>query len=193
MAANQPAKNPVNGKTCLYFIAGGIPTAPELVAVGRLSKIYGQVLVQRGDVAADTQYGSALIAADAIAGTTIPSAYSTAIANYPDGDKTSYADAKPSDAEAFIIVTGTRSSSFSHTGTLQLILLAAFLDDTSDAVTIADETTAATWASGTTGNMTIGASTGLVTGVLAGTSLITATYTAASGDTQTKTITLTAT
>lgn len=192
---------PINEKVCLYFCAAMIPTATELAAAQRLRYKYGTVTVMNGGAFAisepefgtqgDTS-GDELMPADAIAGTTIPSDYTTAIANYPDGNVTQGAPANP---EALSILPGA-AVSFSHTGTFQLYAVAADISEGNDSVTMTDETAigaTGVWSSGTTGTATIGASTGLVTGVAAGTSLITFTLTRASGTavTATKTITCT--
>ncbi len=62
----------------LYFTAGALPTARELAEIARLETSFRNVQVRRGDNATDASYGSGLEESfDFLAGTNIPSAYST--------------------------------------------------------------------------------------------------------------------
>lgn len=178
LATMTDSNAPLNFKTVLYFTVGNVPTVAELAAAARLKNKYGYVLMRSGLVAAATQYGSVLEAADAIAGTAVPAAYTTAIANYPDGNVTQGAPANP---EALSILS---VATFSHTGTLQMYAVAADIAEGSDTVALTDETAigaTGVWTSGTPGTATIGASTGLLTGVAAGTTLVTFTLTRLNG------------
>jgi hypothetical protein len=183
-------------KTLIFFTASEIPTAPELALIARHQLMYGKVLVRSGSGRHDATYNSRLEHADALAGT-IPAAYKTAsggtavdTTDYPDGDKSLGATSKP---EGIMILPAT--ASFAHTGTLQLRLVKAELDETTDVVTLTDITSGAesAWSSGTPGVATIDADSGLVTGVTAGTTLITATVTYDTDKTMTTTRTVTAT
>lgn len=176
---------PINNKKCLYFCASSTPTVAELAAVSKLRETYGQVIVLSGTVMKDPnthadlpvgQYGDNLYAADAIAGSSgsVPAAYTTAIANYPDGDRSTYANLPGVDPDSLKVVC----NGFAHTVTGQAYAIKADYDASTGAVTLTDVTATNTvWTSGTTGVATIGASTGLVTGVAAGTTILTATYT----------------
>lgn len=165
-------------KTCLFFLAGSVPTSPEQAFIDRLAQKY-TVHVRTGS----PSYGSRLEGADAVAGT-LPAAVSTAIADYPDGDVTPGAVAKP---EAQLILPSA-TPTFAHTGTLQLRAVAAELDETTRAVTLTDRTsgTGIAWGSSDETKATVDAN-GLVTGVAAGSAIITWTYTYATSLTVTAT------
>jgi hypothetical protein len=189
MSALSPVDNntPLNYKTVLYFTASNKATATELLAIARLKNKYGFVRI-RSTLGAS--YGSNLEPAEAVAGT-VPAAYTTAIANYSDGNVTQGAPANP---EALGIFPSAPLT-FVHTGTYQLSAVAADIAEGSDTVTLTDETAigaTGVWTSGTPGVMTVGASTGLLTGVTAGTSLITFTLTRAGGTAVVATKTVTA-
>lgn len=181
-------------KKCLYFTAAALATTLELADVVRLEHRGYVVGVRNGALAAASyKFGTRLEAADAIAciqGGTIPSVFTDAIADYPDGDVTMGVLAKP---EAIKLISPA-SLTFAHTLTKQLVCVKADLaEDETEGVTLTDVTLGSagtTYVSGTPGTCTVSAD-GLLTGVAGGTSLITATHTYASGKTVTASVTVT--
>jgi uncharacterized protein YjdB len=171
-------------KKCIFFTAGAIPTTPEQALIDRLSVHYD---VGVRNTLIDDVYGEKLESADAVAGT-IPAAFTTAIADYPDGDVTPAAVAKP---EAQLIVPATVS--FAHTGTFQLYAVSAELDEAAATVALTNRTsgTGVVWSSSDATKATV--ADGLVTGVAAGSATITWTYTYATGKTVTATRSVTLT
>lgn len=179
-----------NGKIALYFTATAVPTAAELVEVAALESDYREVIVMRGDVPAGLAAGQ-LRPGDALAGT-VPTAYSTAVADYQDGILSVGADDK---AEALLILPSATPSIAANGGTITLRCCLAQRNMTTGAVTLTDVTTTVAWTSGTPSKATVGAATGLVTGANTGTAsvVITATYTYDTDKTQTATRTVTLT
>lgn len=179
-----------NGKTAIYFTAGVNPTAAELVEIAALESDYKRVLVRRGDVPAGLA-ANLLEPGDALAGT-VPTAYSTAVADYQDGILSVGADDK---AEALLILPSATPSIAANGGTINLRCCLAQRNMTTGAVTLTDVTTTVAWVSGTPAKATVGAATGLVTGANTGaaTVVITATYTYDTNKTQsaTRSVTLT--
>lgn len=176
-------------KVMLYFIAGVTPTAGEQVQITAFAHYYN---VKVRTALQSLANSSDLEGADALAGT-IPTAYSDAIADYPDGDLTT--QISPDDVlkpEALLILPAT--ASFAANATLQLRLVKALLNRDTGVVTLTDVTsTTVAWSSATGATCTIGAGTGLCTGVGAGTSVITATFTYDTAKTMTTTRTVTCT
>lgn len=157
----------------LYFCAAHKPTAGEASAIAALEAAGYTVGVRNG--AATSTYGANLETCDGVAGT-VPSAYSGATSFDHTAEGT------------FSLRLLPASGAISGTGTEQLQALKVAADGT-----ITDVTTSCTYVSGTPTHATVGASTGLVTGVAAGTSVITATYTYATAKTMTATKTITVT
>lgn len=175
---------PINQKKVIYFTAGNVATTAENDAITRLQKIYGTVAVRSGANLAATKYGANLETADAIAGTP-PQAYTDAIGSYADGNVTQAALANP---EALIIVGPAAFSA----ATQQYFAVKSDLTEGTNNVAEADVTATNTvWTSGTPATATVGAGTGLVTKVAAGTTVLTATYTAPGGTAKVATKTLT--
>jgi hypothetical protein len=56
----------------IYFIAGVVPTAPELAAI---AAIEGQIFIRNASDATATRYGAKIEPCDAVAGAPIPTAY----------------------------------------------------------------------------------------------------------------------
>lgn len=178
-------------KLCLFFLAATVASGAEQALIDRLAVRY-DVHVRNGG-GPSLLYGARLEAADAVAGT-LPSAVSTAIADYPDGDVTPAVVSKP---ESILILPSTGASVAAAGGTLQLRLVKADRNETTDAVTLTDITSGAesAWSSGTPAKATIDADTGVVTGAAggAGSTVITATVTYDTDKTMTTTRTITVT
>jgi hypothetical protein len=146
-------------KTILYFIAGTAPTvteAAEIVALENQMRKTASVQV-RSLLQADTYANGTLEACDAVAAHSdaVPTAYAgkalaATLINY---------------ATKVVPATAAFSS-----GNPQLYCIAC------DGKTMTDVTTSATWTSSDTGKATVGANTGILTKVAAGTTTITATY-----------------
>lgn len=156
----------------LYFIAGIEPTAAELIEIGN---IVGDVQIRSN--LRNTAYGANLEPADGVAGT-VPAAYTTAIANYPDGNVT------PNQGGVTLKIFPVNPGGIAaNGGTRQLYAIAASLNEATGEVTMTDVTAACAWTSATPAKGTVGAATGLVTGANggAGTSVITASYDADAG------------
>lgn len=164
-------------KKIIYFLAGYAPTAAETADIADLNAMASpayEVVVRNAAITHNEE------ASDLVAGT-IPTAYEDHT-NYGDVDFTN----KPS---LLYIVPGT--AAISGTNTLQLRVVA--VKGPINALVGSDVTAAAsgtTYASSATGKATVSAE-GLVTGVSAGTTVITATHTYASGKTVTATRTIT--
>ncbi len=155
----------------LFFIVGTEETADEIALIANIT---GNVQVR-----SNTHIHSAdnLEPADALAGT-IPASYKTAsggtavdTALYPGGDVT------PSNVSGidglFIYPT---APGITGTGTLQLRAVKVEEDPATGVVTTTEVTTGCAWTSSVPGKATVGASTGLATGVAAGATVITASY-----------------
>jgi hypothetical protein len=152
----------------LFFTAGIIPTATEQEIAAQID---GAVYFRNGAAAGLGAYGSGKLEdADGFAGT-VPAAYTTAIANYPAGNVDPGIELKP---EALYIAPGT--AGVSGTGTLQLRVVKTEVDPDNGVMSQADVTAACTYVSSDPTKATVNASTGLVTGVAAGTTTITASY-----------------
>ena len=156
----------------LFFLAGSIATADE---IAKIANIEGNV--QLRNAAANTLYGANLETADALAGA-IPAAYKTAsggtavdMALYPGGDVTPNNVSGIDGVFVFpvnIAITGI--------GTLQARAIKVEVDPNTGVTTATEITGSCVWSSATTSKATVNAGTGLVTGVAAGTSVITASY-----------------
>lgn len=168
-------------KKVLYFIAGTVPTVAEAIAIAWLN--YKNVPQYQGGVRsilANPEYGASSdiedcdFVADANGGANIPAAYSAkTVLTVPT-------DVLQPDA----INIGPAALSFVHTSVSQMTAFIKNIDGT-----LTDVTRAAgmAWTSATPGTATIGAGTGVLTGVAAGTTVITATYTFTGGKTITAT------
>lgn len=172
-------------KTVLYFTAGKVPTTGELADIAALNAISGlNVGVRNGSSSVNQEYGTNLEACDYVAGT-VPTAYNGV---------TAYG-AIPGIASAplklKLVTDNSSSTTFSHTTTKQLRAIAMTGTNIND-LSAADVTaTNMAYASSDTNKATVNASSGLVTGVAAGSVTITATYTYSSGKTTTATLALT--
>jgi hypothetical protein len=177
-------------KKVLYFIAGDVPTTSELADIAYLdSRALPVYAVGVRNAAKQTAFTSpespdtaslesADYAASASAGANIPAAYSgVPVLSIPQG------------GTGLQLVIGPAALSFAHTALSQM---SAFTIDANGNVTDVTADAGMVWSSGTTGHMTVGAGTGVLTGVAAGTSVITATLTK-SGHTVVATETVTAT
>lgn len=155
----------------LFFLAASVPTVPEQALIDRLARTYTQVAVRAGDHSAT--YGPRLESADAVAGT-VPAAFITAIADYPDGNVTPTNVLKP---EAALILPAA-TPTIGVGATLQLRAVAAERNEATNAITLTDRTAAAevAWSSSDDTKATV-ASTGIVTRVATGAVVITWTYT----------------
>jgi hypothetical protein len=178
-------------KTCLFFLAATVATATEQGYIDRLAIRY-DVRVRNGAANVANNFGPRLEAADAIAGT-VPQVYTDAIADYPDGNVTPSNVDRP---EALLILPSATPSIDAATGTIQLRLVRAELDEATGLITLTDITAgaASSWASGTPAKATVDADSGLVTAANAGagSTIITATVPYTGGNlTATRTVTLT--
>lgn len=163
----------------LYFCAGVKPTTRELAEIARLEKFFAQVLVRRGDSAADASYGSGAeeLAAEITAGTTmlagtkIPSAYS--------GTTGAITLTIPSVAnpDQFAVFPAAVTIDASNADVQQLAAVKAIINPATGLAEMADLAANAmvTYASSDETKATVSA-TGLVTAVAAGAANITATY-----------------
>jgi hypothetical protein len=146
-------------KKVLYFIAGTVPTvteASEITALENQMRVSASVQV-RSKLQDDTYANGGLEGCDAVAAHSdaVPTAYSgvalaATLLNY-----------------ATLVAPATAAFS---SGNPQLYCVAC------DGKTMTNVTTSATWTSSDTGKATVGASTGILTKVAAGTTTITATY-----------------
>lgn len=155
--------------TVIYFISGETPTQVETDAIARLSKTFRTVLVRRGDVVANTKFGSTLEACDYVAGTLIPSAYTDV--------KTTISVPNVYGADQLKVWPAAAGPDASDGDVINLAAVAATISATTGLAIQTDVTTSCAWTSSDTNKATVGAATGIVTAVAAGTTTITATYT----------------
>lgn len=161
-----------NSSKVLYFIAGATPSAAELAAIARLETMYRNVQVRRGDSATDAAYGStAKESFDFLAGTNIPTAYSTGnsakVITVPSA-------AAPDQFKLFPATLAVDASD------VDVKNLAAVKANVNPATGLAEMTDLAangmvTFASSDATKATV-SSVGLVTAVAAGSTTVTATY-----------------
>lgn len=158
MAATGTAKAGIVDKKILYFIAGDAPTvteAAEILAIEEQMRLSAAVQVR--SKLHDNLYAGSIEPCDGVAAHSdaVPAAYSGAalaatLINY---------------ATKVVPATAAFSS-----GNPQLYCVAC------DGKTMTNVTTSATWTSSDETKATVGASTGILTKVAAGTTTITATY-----------------
>lgn len=159
----------MTARKILFFIAGATPTVLE---AAKIAQIVGDVQIR--SALFDSTYGGNLEQADGLAGA-IPDAYLTGLGDtvdtdlYPDGDCTE-------NSLGVSIHVLPDVASVVNTGTIQLRVVKATLDEATGEITMTDVTAACTYVSATPAKGTVGAGTGLVTGVAAGTTNITVTY-----------------
>jgi len=168
-------------KKIIYFLAGMAPTAAETADIADLNALAApayEVLVRNAAEAGAATHPEE--ASDLVAGT-IPTAYQ---------DHLAYGDVNATDKPVLLyIAPGT--AAISGAGTLQLRTIA--VKGLYNALVGSDVTASAagtTYASSVVGKATV-SEEGVVTGVEAGTTVITATHTYASGKTVTATRTIT--
>lgn len=143
-----------NEDVTLYFIAGSEPTAAD---EARAAKIPGIVRFRNVDeIGTDFEESDYVTAAPLV---DIPEQYDETPLRSPE---------KPLSLE---IVPNNPSADLSDVEHLDLRAIARFMDGTA-----VDVTTDCAWSSATEANATVGAATGIVTPVQAGTSVITAEY-----------------
>jgi len=189
-------------KRVLFFTAGSIATAGELLQIDQLRQAYEHVLVRNGDVNVNQQYGAVgevgrLEQADGLAGS-IPASYlddedevDTEV--FPDGDVTP--DGNDAVPEAIILIPSAPSIA-ANGGTVQMNAIAAEADDDGGVTqTLRNSGTGVSWESGTPAKATV-SSSGLVTGANTGAGSTVITYTYDAGDdadpvVRTATVTLT--
>lgn len=168
-------------KKLLFFIAGTVPTVAEQAQIDALNALTtpGYSVGVRSALHNST-YTPNLEACDFVAGT-IPTAYNA---------KTNYGEANAARPVKFALLPATHS--FAVSATKQLQALKATGNDVS-ALTLADVTAVTTtYASSDAAKATVSAG-GLITGVAAGSTTITATHTYTSGKTITATSVITVT
>lgn len=177
-------------KKVLFYIAGQVPTTTEAAQIARLAMDANISLGVRSLLAVDVDASAGvqrtLEACDGVAGS-YPTSGGSFVNNYTSQLGTTVIDysAEAAGAGRSLSVFAPAGLAISGTGTKQLAAISEAPDGT-----LTDVTTTATWSSGTTGHATVGAATGLVTGVAAGTSVITASY-VQNGKTITATATVT--
>lgn len=158
----------------IYFTAGIVPTAIELAEIARLETTRPfKVKVRSGLTATETLFGgSRLEACDYVAGKAIPAAYS--------GAKTTIAVPSDVGADQFKVFPATLSLDASNADVTQLSAIAATISATTGLAVISDlaADAAVVWTSSDPTKATVGGD-GLVTAVAAGSTTVTATYTAA--------------
>lgn len=168
-------------KKILFFTAGTVATVAEQAQIDALNALNAPgFTVGVRNAAQNASFGSGIESCDFVAGT-IPTAYNA---------KTNYGEAHASRPVKFALLPATHSLAVSATKQLQA--LKATGNDVS-ALTLADVTAVSTtYASSDAAKATVSAG-GLVTGVAAGTTTITATHTYATGKTITATAAITVT
>lgn len=167
-------------KTVIYFTADTKPTVAELAAIARLNALAESaynVQVRNGGATAKM---SSIEPCDYVAGT-VPTAY--AGEDLLGGDGKIDAD-RPL---AFAVFPPTLAIS---SGTAQARAIACTGTNADDSE-LKDVTADTLWTSSDTGKATVGAYTGIITKVAAGTTTVTATYTYTSGKTLTDTCAVT--
>lgn len=177
-------------KKILFFIVGTTPTVAEQSMIDWLKdKNVPQYAFGVRSLLASTDYDGDIEPSDYVAdvtgaaGTNVPAAYTSAsvpVFTVPDFDEN----------QPDKIVIGPAALSFLHTALSQM---SAFKIDADGNVTDITADANMAWTSATGATATIGAGTGKLTGVAAGTTLITATYTYHSGHTIAATETVTCT
>lgn len=162
----------------LYFCATGKPTARELADIARLQTVFATVLVRRGDVAADASFGSGVeelqasitLGTTVLAGTSIPTAYS--------GTSGAVTLTIPSviAPDEFKLFPATRTIDASDVDVQQMVAVKASINHSTGLAQMVDMSAnpMVTYASSDAGKATV-SSTGLVTAVAAGSTVITAT------------------
>ena len=155
----------------IYFISGATPTAVEAAKIARLEKTFRTVVVRRGDVVADTKYGTALEACDYVAGTLIPSAYTDV--------KTTISVPNEFGCDQLKVWPSAAGPDASDGDVIQMSAVAATISATTGLAVQTDVTTDCVWTSSDTNKATIVSGTGVLTAVAAGATTITATYTTA--------------
>lgn len=153
----------------IYFTSGGTPTAFEAAQIARLEKTFRTVVVRRGDVVADTKYGTALEAADYVAGTLIPSAYTDV--------ETTISVPNEFGCDQLKVWPSAAGPDASDGDVIQMTAVAATISATTGLAIQTDVTTSCVWTSSDTNKATIVSGTGVLTAVAAGATTITATYT----------------
>jgi len=168
-------------KKILFFVAGKVPTADEAAQIAALNALTSPgYSVGVRNAAENALYGSGIEPCDLVAGS-IPTAYNA---------KLDYGVAHADRPAKFALLPAT--ASVAAAATKQLQALKANGNDIS-ALTLADVTAVSTtYASSDATKATVSAG-GLVTGVAAGETTITATHTYASGKTITATSVITVT
>jgi hypothetical protein len=155
----------------IYFISGATATAFEAAQIARLEKTFRTVVVRRGDVVADTKYGTALEACDYVAGTLIPSAYTDV--------KSTISVPNEFGSDQLKVWPSAAGPDASDGDVIQMSAVAATISATTGLAIQTDVTTSCVWTSSDTGKATIVSGTGVLTAVAAGATTITATYTTA--------------
>jgi hypothetical protein len=156
----------LKNRTVIFFIAGQVATSDENAAI---AGIIGNVLVRVANPPANTLYGVELEPCDLVAGT-VPTAYAA---------KT-VLDLKPG-AKVF-----PATATIAALGTVQLSAWRGDLGTNGAGDIVA--ATGGTWASSVPAKATVHATTGLVTGVASGATVVT--YTGPDGKTATSAITV---
>lgn len=174
----------VTRKKVVFFTADTLPTSAELLEIARLDDLAAspyKIQVRNGG---GTEKMESIETCDYVAGT-VPTAYAAKTLFGTDGKI--HAD-RPL---AFAVFPPTVSVSHSS-GTAQARAIQCDGTNAEDA-TLTDLSTTVAWTSSDETKATVGASTGLITGVGAGSCTVTATYTYASGKTLTDTVAVTVT
>ena len=157
----------------LFFTASAIPTDAETAQIARLETVFQNVRVRNGAApVADFKYGETLEPFDFLAGTNIPSVFSSV-----EGAVTI---AVPSavNPDQFKVFPAAVTIDASNADVQQLAAVKAAIVNGFAAMTDLSADASVVWSSSDATKATVGAGTGLVTAVAAGSTTVTATLTA---------------
>ena len=166
-------------KKIIYFTAGYVATSTELGEIAALKELNGSgysIAIRNG--ADNASYGAGIEACDFVAGT-VPTAFN---------GKTNWGSIDTLRPSLFQLYPKTKTLAALATEALTPI---AITGRTLDALVAAIPATGVAYASSVPGKATVDASTGVVTAVATGATVITATYTYTSGKTVTATCAIT--
>lgn len=155
----------------LFFAAGAVLTASEAAQVARLQTVFQNVGVRNGSSVADTKFGTKLESFDFLAGTAIPSAYST------DNEALVLTVPSAVNPDDFKVYPATLTIDASDVDVQTPAAVKAEVDPATGLAKLTNLTgdASVTWASSDTGKATVHATTGKITAVAAGETTITAT------------------
>lgn len=161
----------------LYFTAGFLPTALELAQIARLETVFREVRVRNGAVPADTLFGARIEACDYVAGPAVPEAYSGAEL----GNKPVISLPTAVNPDDFKVYPATLTIDASDVDVQTPAAVKAEIDPATGLAKLTNLTgdESVSWLSSDPTKATVHASTGKITAVAAGSTVITATLQAA--------------